>query len=72
MEATSFKTNINCMGCVAKVTAALDQAVGKDNWKVDIQNPAKILTTSNPSVKSQDVITAVEKVGFKIEALVHA
>ncbi|MBS1509169.1 MAG: heavy-metal-associated domain-containing protein [Bacteroidetes bacterium] len=72
METTSFKTNINCMGCVAKVTAALDQAVGKDNWKVDIQNPAKILTTTNSGVKSQDIISAVEKVGFKIEALANA
>jgi len=64
---TKFKTNIKCAGCVATVTPFLDEAVGKDQWQVDYNDPSKILT-----VKDADqlkVIKAVEKAGYKAESL---
>lgn len=39
MENQSFKTNINCSGCVARVTNKLNETVGKDNWQVDTEKP---------------------------------
>lgn len=68
METIKFKTNIKCSGCVAKVTPFLNEALGEDNWEVDYNNPSKILTVIGE--KDQIiVIDAVEKAGYKAEAL---
>jgi copper chaperone len=65
---TKFKTNIKCAGCVATVTPFLDEAVGKDNWQVDYQNPSKILTVKSDDAPSK-VIEALEKAGYKAQSL---
>lgn len=64
-----FKTNINCGNCVAKVSKSLNEAIGEDNWKVDTDNPAKILTVLSENATAETVVAAVKKVGFKAEAL---
>ena len=64
-----FKTNINCMGCVAKVTPELNQLTAIENWEVDIQNKEKILTVAASSENEEEIIQAVEKAGFKIEKI---
>jgi len=63
-----FKTNINCGGCLAAVTPALDARVGKGNWNVDTGNPDKTLTVNGNST-AEEVISAVEKAGFIIKKL---
>lgn len=70
MSTIALKTNINCSGCVAKVTPALNAAVGEGNWKVDTANPKKILTVTTDKAKGAEVIEAVQQAGFKAEALV--
>ena len=70
MNKIELKTNINCGGCIAKVTPALNEAVGAGNWKVDTQNPKKILTVTTNQMGETDVIKAVQKAGFKAEELV--
>jgi copper chaperone len=70
MKTLQFKTNIKCSGCVAKSTPFLNEAVGEDNWEVDVQNPEKVLTiATDAKVDEQAVIQAVEKAGFKAEAI---
>ncbi len=64
-----FKTNINCMGCVSKVTPELDKLTAIENWEVDIRNKDKVLTVEASSDKENEVIAAVEKAGFKIEKI---
>lgn len=64
-----FKTNINCMGCVSKVTPELDKLTAIENWEVDIRNKDKLLTVEASSDKESEVIAAVEKAGFKIEKI---
>ena len=64
-----FKTNINCMGCVSKVTPELDKLTAIENWEVDIRNKDKVLTVEASSDKESEVIAAVEKAGFKIEKI---
>lgn len=66
METVKFNTNIKCAGCVAKVTPFLNEAVGDDNWEVDINNPSKVLTVVN-EVSEEKIIEAVQKAGFKAE-----
>jgi copper chaperone len=58
-----------CESCIAKVTPVLNEKIGEGKWKVDIQNPKKILTVTNENVKERDIINTVEKAGYKAEAL---
>ncbi len=67
METLKLKTNINCSGCVARVTGSLNETIGENNWQVDTQNPNKILTVSGEVINKSEVIKAVEKAGFKAE-----
>ena len=67
METLKLKTNINCSGCVARVTPSLNETIGENNWQVDTQNPNKILTVSGGVINKSEVIKAVEKAGFKAE-----
>ena len=69
MSSIALKTNINCGGCVAKVTPSLNAAVGEGNWNVDTANPKKILTVTNDKVDKKEVMKAVQKAGFKVEEL---
>jgi copper chaperone len=70
MEVLKFKTNINCSGCVAKVTPVLNEVIGENRWEVDTQNPNKILTiTSGVAIADEKIIQAVKKVGFKAEMI---
>ena len=69
MKTIEVKTNIMCGSCIAKVTPVLNETFGQDNWKVDTQNPKKILTVSTQNNNESDVIKAVEKAGYKAESL---
>ncbi|HMT54291.1 MAG TPA: heavy-metal-associated domain-containing protein [Saprospiraceae bacterium] len=66
-RALKFKTNINCSGCVEKVTPFLNEANGIDHWNVDTENKDKILTVRSNSVTENEVILQVESAGFNIE-----
>lgn len=69
MKKLQFKTNINCSGCVAKVTNQLNATVGEGNWQVDTANPNKPLTITNPQITAEAVSDAVKKAGFKAEVV---
>ncbi len=68
-EVYRFKTNINCSGCVAKVTPALNGAKGIEHWEVDTNNKEKILSIHPQDISRQEVINVVKNAGFKIEAI---
>ena len=70
MKQYQFKTNINCGGCVAKVTPVLNAAAEIKEWKVDTNNPDKVLTVATESLKEDEVKAIVAKAGFKAENLV--
>lgn len=70
METLKFKTTIKCAVCLSKVTPALNEVVGEDNWEVDIQTPDKVLTiASDEEVSEEEVVKAVGKLGYKAERL---
>jgi copper chaperone len=69
MKTIEVKTNIICGSCVAKVTPTLSETAGAANWKVDTLNSKKILTVTTENLNEEDVITAVEKAGYKAERL---
>ena len=69
METLQFKSNINCGGCVAKVTPHLNKETDIKNWEVDTTNPQKILTVETDGLSAKEIIKVVSKAGFKIEEL---
>ncbi|ERJ60855.1 MULTISPECIES: heavy-metal-associated domain-containing protein [Sphingobacterium] len=64
-----FKTNINCGGCVTKVTPHLDKVEGIASWEVDTTNKDKVLTVSSDSVSADKVVEIVKEAGFNIEQI---
>lgn len=40
----SFKTNIRCDGCIAKVKPYLDELKEVKSWSVDLGSPDRVLT----------------------------
>lgn len=69
METLKFKTNIKCGGCIANVTPVLNHFNEIENWKVDTQDPNKILEIEGNNLNATDVITALKKVGYNAEAI---
>ena len=67
METLKFKTNINCGGCLKSVTPHLDKLENVNSWKVDINNPGKILEVKLNDENENAVLNAVKKAGFEIE-----
>jgi copper chaperone len=70
METIKFKTTIKCSGCVATVTPGLNEAVGANNWQVDLQSPDRVLTVNtNDTNKEKDVIKKLQDAGYKAEKI---
>jgi copper chaperone len=67
MQTLQFKTNINCDGCIAKITPDLNRAKGIKSWTVDIVNPDKVLTVETEQLTAKQVIESVKRAGFKAE-----
>lgn len=66
-----FTTNINCGSCVRSVTSFLDEVEGVTLWRVDVEDPRKVLTVEG-SASAEVIIATVEEAGFEIEPLVAA
>ncbi|MEM9834952.1 MAG: heavy-metal-associated domain-containing protein [Bacteroidota bacterium] len=64
-----FKTNINCGSCVRSVTGFLDDVPGVTIWRVNTEDPRKILSVEGQA-DTKKVIAAVQEAGFDIEPLV--
>jgi copper chaperone len=69
MTTLKFKTNINCGGCIAKVTPFLDSEKSILKWEVDTNSPDKILKVEGEDLKPEDVISKVKEAGYKITQL---
>jgi copper chaperone CopZ len=69
METLVYKTNMKCSGCIEKVTPALNELAGKENWKVDLQNSDKTLTIAGDNIQGVDIQRALEMAGFKSEKI---
>ncbi len=69
MKTVKFKTNINCGGCIKSVTPFLNELDNLDEWKVDTENPDKILEVSLDDENENTVVEAVKRAGYEIEEL---
>lgn len=68
MKTLKFKTNINCMGCVQTVTPFLSGETKIAHWKVDINDPGKILTVQT-NLEKEEVRKLIKEAGFRAESL---
>lgn len=69
METMKFKTNINCSGCVAKVTPFIQEEKNIKSWMVDVENADKILTIKSDNLSRFDISQLITKAGFKVESI---
>lgn len=69
MGTIKFKTNINCSSCVAKVTPFLNKKEGITSWRVDIDNPDKILVVETNDLSAEDIVKTVKRTGFEAEPI---
>jgi copper chaperone len=69
MEKFKFKTNINCNGCIAKVTPFLAEEKNILAWQVDISNPQKILSVETEGLKEEDIVKILNNAGYRAEKL---
>lgn len=65
MKTLKFKTNINCAGCVAKITPILNAKTEIEKWSVDTENVNKILTV-HTSLSVNEVEESIKAIGFKV------
>ena len=70
MKTVKYKTNINCGGCINSVTPFLNELDNIDTWKVDTDNPDKILEVNLDDENEEIVIETVKKAGFTIKKIV--
>lgn len=66
MKKFTFNTSINCGKCVKTVSVFLDELTGIIDWKVDTDNPNKVLTVTADFDQPTPIIEAVEEAGFDI------
>jgi len=66
MKILKFKTNINCNGCIAKVTPFLNKAHDILKWDVDIANSQKTLTVETNNLREEEIIGSIRIVHFYI------
>jgi copper chaperone len=64
-----FKTNINCGGCIKSVSGFINEVQSVEEWKVDTDNPEKILTVKGENISASSIIEVVEEAGFDIESI---
>ena len=70
METLKFKTNINCSGCVATVTPALNELKDIQHWGGDTANPDKILTVeAENNLTAVRVIDALKQKGYNAQSI---
>ena len=68
-KSLQFKTNLNCGGCVSKVTFDLNNAAGICEWNVDTGNMDKILTVKSEGITEDEVVAIIKRKGFKAEPI---
>lgn len=66
----SFKTDINCLGCVHEIKPHLDkleQSHDIEHWKVDLNNPDYMLTIETNNMTREEVEAVIQTAGFKAQ-----
>lgn len=63
----TFKTDINCLGCVHEIKPHLDrleQSQEIEHWNVDLNNPDNLLTIETSNLTREEVEEVIHSAGF--------
>ncbi len=66
MSKLKYKTNINCGGCISKVTPFMDK-ISNATWEVDTTDKDKILTVEGEHLNNDEILSLVKEAGFEID-----
>ncbi|WP_339924259.1 heavy-metal-associated domain-containing protein [uncultured Cyclobacterium sp.] len=69
MNTLKFKTNINCGGCLSKVTPFLNEEKEIEKWDVNLKSENRVLTVETSKLNAEEVKKTVQKAGFNAEAI---
>ena len=69
MNTLKFKTNINCGGCLSKVTPLMNDEKKIDKWEVNLKSDDRILTVVASDLTEEEVKKTAQKAGFNAEAI---
>ena len=69
MKTLKFKTNINCSGCVARITPVLNTLEENALWNVDTSSKDKILEVQTTYATPIEIIEKLKQAGFRAEEL---
>ena len=69
MKTLKFKSNINCTGCLSKVSPVLNEEKAIEKWDVDLESDDRILTVETSNLDAEKVKQTVQKAGFNLEEL---
>lgn len=64
MKTLKFKSNINCTGCLSKVSPVLNEEKNIHKWDVNLEHDDRILTVETNSLNSDEIKQTVQKAGF--------
>lgn len=70
MQVLIFKTNINTLREINRISPLLDQLTNNGHWSVDLDDCDKVLRLITNTTSTQEVITYVTDAGFLCEELV--
>ena len=69
MNTLKFKTNINCGGCLSKVTPFLNEEKEIEKWDVNLKSENRVLTVETSKLNAEEVKKTVQKAGFNAEVI---
>ena len=69
MKMLKFKTNINCTGCLSKVTPYLNKIEGIKEWDVDLNDDDRMLTISSIEANIGTIIKQIHLAGYSAEEI---
>ena len=69
MSTLKFKSNINCTGCLSKVTPVFNDEQAIEKWGVDLEHDDRILTVETDELNAEEVQQKVSKAGFQAQLI---
>ena len=70
LKTYQFKTNINCENSIRTLMLFIEASPDIKSWSVDTSSIDNLLSVQSSNLSSEEIISIVEKAGFKIEELV--
>lgn len=65
----TFKTNAQCMGCLANIEEILQGKMNREEWNLDLSDSNRPLTVTSDKLSAGEIVELISKAGFKIKQM---